>query len=167
MKVEIMFTKSDTIISDGIALVTNCPASHVLVKIGAYVWEPRGDKPHSQVIKQRYTDMIAHPKLQKVWTKEIFVYDILQAIEWLDSRVGVDYDYYNTGFLQLVKILTGRLIGQRRISVADDKYQCAEYVAHFVMDNMINSYVPRTAKIAEYSPKTHFDIVKPILIFER
>ena len=41
--------------------------------------------------------MMAHPKLQKVWTKEIFVYDI-QAIKWLEARVGVDYDYFNTRF---------------------------------------------------------------------
>ena len=167
MKVEIMFTKSDTIISDGIAAITNCPASHVLVKIGDYVWEARGDKPHSQVIKQRYIDMISHPKLQKVWTKEIFVYDIQDAIKWLEARVGVDYDYFNTSVLQLAKIIFGKLVGQKRNSVADNKYQCAEYAAHFVMENMINSYVTQNARIAEYSPKTHFDIVKPILIFER
>ena len=165
MKVEIMFTKSDTLISDGIALVTGCPASHVLVKIGDYVWEARGDKPHSQVIKQKYTDMIKQPQLTHIWAAEIFVYDIVALIKWLDSKVGTRYDYANTTILQLVKLATGKLLFQKKTNVADNQYQCAEFTAHAVKLHAINSWINKP--IASYSPKDHFVKLDPTLIYSK
>lgn len=160
-----MFTKSDTLISNGIAAITNCPASHVLIKVGDYVWEARGDKPYSQVIKQKYSDMIKQPSLTHIWAAEICVYDIVKLVKWLEFKKGTEYDYKNTGIIQPLKILFKILIGQKSDNVADNQYQCAEFVAHAVKLYAINSWIKNP--IASYSPKDHFVKVNPTLIYSK
>jgi len=167
MKVEILLTRSDTFISNKIALATGCEASHVAIRVGAYVWEARGDIKNPRVIKQKYTDMLNNPKLQKVWAHEIFVTDIVGAVEWLTKREGIKYDFANTLFLQPIILLIDKLVGQNKNSIADNRYQCAEFGADFVMEWAVNSYVPKNDKIARWSPKTHYDAINPTLILSR
>lgn len=167
MKVEILLTRGDTVISNDIALATGCEASHVAIRIGDYIWEARGDIKKPRVIKQKYSDKLKEMNLKKVWAKEIFVTDIEGAIKWLTKREGVKYDFGNTLVLQPIILLTGKLLGQKNNDKADNHYQCAEFGADFVRNWMINPYVAKNDKIARYSPKTHFDILKPTLIINQ
>ena len=160
MKVEILLTRSNTLISNKIAWATGCEASHVVIRIGDYIWEARGDIKNPRVIKQKYADKLKEPNLKKVWVKEIFVTDIVGAIQWLTEREGIEYDFANTLFLQPIILLIDKLVGQNKNSKADNRYQCAEFGADFVRNWMVNSYVAKNDKIARYSPKTHFDILK-------
>lgn len=164
MKVEILLTKSDTLISDKIAWATGCEASHVAIRIGDYIWEARGDIKKPRIIRQKYADKVKEKHLKKVWAKEIFVTDIVGAIQWLTEREGIEYDFGNTGFLQPLLIATHRLLFQRKNSIADNRYQCAEFGAHFDMIWDVTPYVKKDDMIARWSPKTHFDEIKPTLI---
>jgi len=166
MKFQIFFTKRDAFISNAISFFTQSPVSHVGIRYGDKIWEARGDKGKSKVMSGSWSEMLNDSDLTGVCVADLDVYSVQEALNWLNSKVDTPYDFFNTGVLQPFKLIFGRLVGQKKHSVADNKYQCAELGADFVKLKTRQTF-KITKPIAGYSPAILFDIFQAKRVFSK
>ncbi len=166
MKFQIFFTKRDAFISNAISFFTQSPVSHVGIRYGDKIWEARGDKGKSKVMSGSWSEMLNDSDLTGVWVADLDVHSVQDALNWLNSKADTPYDFYNTAVLQPFKLIFGRLVGQKKHSVADNKYQCAELGSDFVKLQTYQYYKIK-GSIAGQNPAILFDIFKPYQVFSK
>lgn len=127
---DILFTmRTNTIVSNVIAKVTDSEVSHVAIIINKKECvEARGDGRYKSVIKNGLLNIFTEdgikcyvgiPKISPIISDEDYLY-------WLNKQVGKKYDYFNTLIIQPLRLLFGKVLVGQKQSKADNAWMCSE-----------------------------------------
>lgn len=133
---DILFTmRTNAIVSNVIAKVTDSEVSHVATIINKKeVIEARGDGKYKSVIKNDLINIFAEdgircfigiPKISPIISDE-------EGLNWLEEQVGKRYDFFNTLFIQPLRLLIGKVLVGQKERVASKKWGCSELAGAFI-----------------------------------